>query len=73
MQPFSLQGEQAALMALVGLFVAPVSFAMLTYAPRLITSAEVGLFLLGESVLAPIWVWLVIGEQPTDRVLLGGM
>jgi drug/metabolite transporter (DMT)-like permease len=25
-----------------------------------------------EMALAPVWVWLVIGERPTDAALAGG-
>jgi len=32
----------------------------------------VGLFLLLETVLGPIWVWLVISEAPSQIGLIGG-
>ena len=35
-------------------------------------AAEVTLFTLLETVLAPLWVWLAIGETPTGLTLLGG-
>ena len=34
---------------------------------------QVGLFLLLEAVLGPIWVWLFIGETPTANAVLGGV
>jgi drug/metabolite transporter (DMT)-like permease len=37
------------------------------------TTAEVGLFALLETTLGPIWVWLGIGERPTDIALVGGL
>jgi drug/metabolite transporter (DMT)-like permease len=39
---------------------------------RLIAAAEVALLALTETVLAPIWVWLVINEIPSVLTLLGG-
>ena len=40
--------------------------------PRYIPAAEVGLLLLMESILGPIWVWLVLAEQPSVNTLAGG-
>jgi drug/metabolite transporter (DMT)-like permease len=31
------------------------------------------MFYLLETVLAPIWVWLVFAERPSDPTLLGGI
>ena len=28
--------------------------------------------MLGETVLGPIWVWLAIGEAPTELAFVGG-
>ncbi len=44
----------------------------LTLGPRYISSAEVGLLILLESVLAPILVWAVLGEDPGRLALVGG-
>ena len=45
---------------------------LLTLGPRYITSAEVSLLVLLESVLAPLLVWAIIGEYPGRYSLLGG-
>ncbi|MGI9415776.1 MAG: DMT family transporter [Hyphomicrobiales bacterium] len=68
----SLAGEQWAWIALNGLFVAPLAFAALALAPRYMPAPEVGMFHLLETVLAPIWIWLMIGEAPTMAGLTGG-
>ncbi|MDH3660525.1 MAG: DMT family transporter [Alphaproteobacteria bacterium] len=54
-----------------GAFIA-VATCLLTLGPRYISSAEVSLLILLESVLAPILVWAVIGEDPGPWALLGG-
>jgi len=36
-------------------------------------AAEVNLFFLLETILGPIWVWLVIKEQPSIETLIGGV
>lgn len=54
-----------------GVFIV-ASMTLLSIGPRFITSAEVALFILLESVLAPLLVWAVIGEFPGEFVLVGG-
>ncbi len=54
-----------------GLFIG-IATCLLTLGPRYITSAEVALLILLESVLAPILVWAVIGEDPGAYALIGG-
>ena len=46
---------------------------LLALGPRYISSAEVSLLVLLESVLAPILVWLVIGEDPGPLAIVGGV
>lgn len=57
---------------LTGLVILPVTFLSLSVAARHTASANVSLFLLLETVLGPVWVWLGTGEAPTPRMLLGG-
>ncbi|MGJ8626068.1 MAG: DMT family transporter [Sulfitobacter sp.] len=49
-----------------------ISSVLLALGPRYITSAEVGLLVLLESVLAPLLAWMVIGENPGGYALVGG-
>jgi drug/metabolite transporter (DMT)-like permease len=46
---------------------------LVTLAPRYITAAEVNLFFLLETILGPIWVWLIIHEQPSMETIIGGI
>lgn len=55
-----------------GAFIAIATF-FLTLGPRYLSSAEVSLMILLESVLAPILVWLVIGEDPGRPSIVGGV
>jgi drug/metabolite transporter (DMT)-like permease len=52
--------------------VMSISTSLMTLGPRYITSAEVGLLILLESVLAPLLVWAVVGEDPGPWALVGG-
>lgn len=54
-----------------GVFIV-ASMTLLSIGPRYITSGEVALLVLLESVLAPLLVWAVVGEFPGEWVLAGG-
>ncbi|OXS16479.1 EamA family transporter [Zobellella denitrificans] len=60
-------------MALTAALLMPIGFTLLQLAPRYIQATEVSLFLLLEAVLGPLWVWLVLGEAPGERTLLGSL
>ena len=49
-----------------------IPFVLVTIAPRFIPAAEVNLFFLLETIIGPIWVWLVIKEQPSIETIQGG-
>lgn len=70
-EPWSLFALKWQLLLTHGAFIA-LGTCLLAVGPRYITSAEVSLLVLLESVLAPILVWLVIGEDPGRWALFGG-
>lgn len=55
-----------------GLIVTPVANFCLALAPRFIPAPQVAIFFLIETVLAPVWVWIVFAEEPSRQTLLGG-
>ena len=57
---------------LMGIVVQAIPFGMLTIGPRYIPAPEVSLILLLETVLGPLWVWLVLTEEPGENALIGG-
>lgn len=69
--PLSVPLTQAPIVLAHGTFIL-FSSVLLAIGPRYITSAEVGLLVLLESVLAPLLAWAVIGEDPGAYALLGG-
>lgn len=70
--PLVYEGARLGYTLVMGLGVVPVSFALITLGPRYLPAAEVGLLMLLETVLGPLWVWLVLAEYPGDRALVGG-
>lgn len=56
----------------MGFIIAPLSFALITIGPRYLPAPEVSLLLLIETVLGPLWVWMVISEEPGLFSMIGG-
>ncbi|MEL6920068.1 MAG: DMT family transporter [Pseudomonadota bacterium] len=55
-----------------GAIILPAAFWCLATGPKYITGPEVAMFYLLETVLTPIWVWLIFKEAVTGRTLIGG-
>lgn len=73
MQPGGLTSiPQPFWVLLDGLVLIPLAFWCLAIGPRYLSGAEVGMCYLLETVLAPIWVWLVFAEEISPRTLTGG-
>ena len=70
--PFSLNPQSYWVLALMGLVQMPIALVLIGLSTRYLPSPEVSLFLLVETVCAPIWVWLVLGEEPPGLTFLGG-
>lgn len=59
-------------LALMGLVQIPLASVLIMSATRYLTSPEVSLFLLIETVFGPIWVWWVLHETVAPLTLVGG-
>ncbi len=68
----SISSQQFVYLGIIGFVLIPFAFIMLTIAPRFANSAEVQLVYLLESILGPLWVWLVIRETPSLNTIIGG-
>ncbi len=69
----SLNGDDLIIVPLMCVMCVAIPFVLVTIAPRFITAAEVNLFFLLETIIGPIWVWLIIKEQPTAETIFGGI
>ena len=70
---FKLLGNDIFIVPLMCIVCVAIPFVLVTIAPRFITAAEVNLFFLLETILGPLWVWIVIKEQPSTETILGGL
>ena len=70
--PLAISQSDMGYLMIMGLYMLPIGTALMFIGPRYIPAPEVGLLLLLESVLGPVWVWLALGEEPGSRTLVGG-
>ncbi len=56
-----------------GAVVMPISFFCLANGPKYLSGPEVAMFYLLETVLAPVWVWMIFAERPSRASVIGGV
>ena len=71
-ESFVLENKDLIIVPLMCILCVAIPFVLVTIAPRFIPAAEVNLFFLLETIIGPIWVWLIIKEQPSIETLQGG-
>ena len=71
--PLAVSAADAGWLLVLCLVVIPLSFALVTIGPRHLPAPEVALIMMLELVLAPLWVWLVLGEPPSAGAACGGL
>ena len=71
-ESFVLENKDLIIVPLMCILCVAIPFVLVTIAPRFIPAAEVNLFFLLETIIGPIWVWLIIKEQPSIETLHGG-
>ncbi len=72
-ESFTLIGKDLLIVPLMCILCVAIPFVLVTIAPRFIPAAEVNLFFLLETIIGPIWVWLIIKEHPSLETLQGGL
>ena len=70
---FNLVGSDLLIVPLMCVMCVAIPFVLVTIAPRFIPAEEVNLFFLLETIIGPIWVWLIINERPSLEALQGGL
>ena len=70
--PLGTAPRDLALLAFFGVGQFGAGFLLFTAGARLIPAAESSLIGMLETVLGPLWVWLVLSERPGAASLAGG-
>jgi drug/metabolite transporter (DMT)-like permease len=70
-----LPAETHQMLALLtmGILVLPMAFFALMVAPRYTSATTVGLIMLTESMMGPLWVWIGTGERPSIMMVAGSI
>lgn len=70
---FDVTLENLQWLFLMGFIQIPLAMYLIFLATNYITSAEVSLFSTIETTLAPVWLWLVLGEVVPQMTIIGGI
>ena len=69
--PLDTSARDLAVLAPMGCLQVGLGCVLMTRATRTLAAGEIGLLSLIETILAPLWVWLGIGERPSALALAG--
>jgi drug/metabolite transporter (DMT)-like permease len=69
--PLDASTRDLAVLAPMGCLQVGLGCLLMTRATRTLAAGEIGLLSLIETILAPLWVWLGIGERPSALALAG--
>jgi len=58
--------------AVMGLIITPYSRVLIFNGTKFINASEVSLLMIIETVMGPIWVWMVLKEMPSSYTFIGG-
>ncbi len=70
--PFEVTIPDLGLLALMGAVQLGLGCALMVIASRHISSAEIGLMSILETVFGTLSVWVLVGERPSNAALVGG-
>lgn len=70
--PLALTPQDSGIALGMGVFQVGAGLILFTLGSRSLPAAELALLSLAEVVLAPVWVWLFLGETVGPNTLLGG-
>lgn len=71
--PLATSARSITVSVIMGTVQVGLPLIFVTMAARYLAAAEVALLAMLEVILGPLWVWLVLGEQPTALALAGGV
>ena len=70
--PFAASTSDLAILAVMGCVQLGTGCLLATAASKHLSATELGLLALLEPILGPVWVWVLMGENPGAATLAGG-
>lgn len=70
--PLAMSAAGWGWVGLNGLLVIPLASALIALGPRYLPAPEVAMFFLLDTVLTPLWIWMIFSELPTTQSMIGG-
>lgn len=70
--PLQASAHDIGILAVMGCLQLGAGCLLMTRAAKDLSASELGLMSLLEPILGPVWVWLGVGERPSDLALTGG-
>jgi len=70
--PFAATPRDIFILAFMGCVQLGTGCLLATAASRNLTATQIGLLALLEPIIGPLWVWVLMGENPGGNALLGG-
>jgi len=70
---FAITAHDAGIGLLAGSALLAIPVVFLNMGARVVPASETALLLMSEVVLAPLWVWVFVDEQPAATTLIGGL
>lgn len=71
-QGFDLPLNEIAIAIALGVILLGLGMTLYTFGSQVVPGAELALLSMTEVVLAPLWVWIVLGETAATATLIGG-
>ncbi len=68
-----IPNDSMAIMLFNGAVICGVSFYLTSLMAKYLSPEETLLLYLLETLFGPVWVWVFLGDQPNDQILLGGV
>ncbi len=71
-ESFYLDNMTLSILLIAGIFISPISRVLMGIGTQNLPASEVSLLMIIETVMAPIWVWMVLKEVPEESTFIGG-
>lgn len=69
---FSIDTNTLIILLISGVIVAPTARVLMGIGTKNLPASEISLLFIIETVMAPIWVWIILKEIPANSTLIGG-